>query len=143
MDGAFGKACGKVSRFGPFESGRLELPWKGQREGLAGLDGQTADLNALQIRLLGHVAARVVALEMPAQGFGGFEGGQTAALNAVKNSWLEHVAARVVALERPAGGFGGFEGKETAALNAVNNRWLKHVAYSCESCCLGKACRGV
>ena len=64
--------------------------------------GQTAALNALQIRWLGHVAARVVALERPAGEFiGGFEGKQTAALNALKNRWLEHVAARVVALERP------------------------------------------
>ena len=69
-----------------------ELPWQGLREGLE------------------RVAARV-AVERPAEafgGFGGFEGGQTGGLNALKNRWLGRVAARV-AMERPAGGFGGLE----------------------------------
>ena len=70
-------------------------------------------------RGLERVAARV-AVERPAEGFGGFggfEGGQTAGLNALKNRWLGRVAARV-AVESPAEGFG---------------------ACSCESC-RGKAC---
>ena len=72
-----------------------ELPWKGLREGLE------------------RVAARV-AVERPAEefgGFGGFEGGQAAGLNALKNRWLGRVAARVV-VDRPAEGFGGFGGFE-------------------------------
>jgi len=71
------------------------LPWKGLREGLE------------------RVAARV-AVERPAEGFGGFggfEGGQAAGLNALKNRWLGRVAARVV-VDRPAEGFGGFGGFE-------------------------------
>ena len=83
--------------------------------GFGGFEG-AAGLNALKNRWLGRVAARV-AVERPAEGFGGFEGGQAAGLNALKNRWLGRVAARV-AVERLAGGFG---------------------ACSCESC-RGKAC---
>ena len=81
---------------------------------------------------LERVAARV-AVERPAEafggfrGFGGFEGGQTAGSNALKNRWLGCVAARV-AVERPAEGFGGFEGGQTAGLNALKNKWLGRVA---------------
>ena len=50
---------------------------------------------------------RVVALEGPAEAFGGFEAGQTAVLNPLKNRWQGHAAVRVVALERPAAAFGG------------------------------------
>ena len=74
-----GKTCGRVWRVWSvwgWANGKLELPWKGLRPagGFGGFEGgQTAGLNAVKTRWLGHVTARVVALERPAGGFEGFE----------------------------------------------------------------------
>ena len=116
--------------------------------GFAGFDGgQTAASNAVKNTRLGHVAAKVVALERPAGRVKWFQGRCSMWLRML----LPWKACGGVALERPAAWFGGFDGfagferGQTAASNAVKNTWLGHVAAkcSCESCCLGKACGGV
>ena len=98
--------------FGGFEAGQtavlnpLKNRWQGHvvvaLEACCGV-WRTAVLNPLKNRWQGHVAVRVIALERPADGFGGFEAGQTAVLNPLKNRWQGHVAVRVVALEACCG----------------------------------------